>query len=81
MSKQRTEYRDHKTGRLIALVNEHVQGHHAGEIVYLPKEVGRVYVAEVVPTVIMRIRNNAEDCIAIHEIKVRADGLGVGIRQ
>lgn len=72
-SKQCTYYRDHITSKLIARVGEHVQGHHAGEIVYLPM-VGRVYVAEVCPVVIERLSNNFEDCIAVHDIKVRVDG-------
>lgn len=73
MSRQCTDYRNHITGSLIARVSEHVQGHHAGEIVYLPK-IGRVYIAEVCPVVIEREGNNFEKCIAIHEIKVRVDG-------
>ncbi len=69
-SKQRTEYRDDTTGELLALVHEHVQGHLAGELVYLPKR-GRSYVTAVEPAVIERILNNREDCVAIHMIKVR----------
>lgn len=70
MSKQRTEYRDFSTGALVALVHEHVQGHHVGESVYLPKR-GACRIHTIEPALIERIHNNAEDCIAIHTIKVR----------
>jgi len=71
MSKQRTEYRDDATDKLVALVREHVQGHHMGELVFLP-QCGRCYVTAVEPASIERINNNAEDCIAVHVIRVRA---------
>lgn len=70
MSKQRTEYRDDTTGQLIALVSEHVQGHRAGELVYLPKR-GRTYISTVEPPIVSRIGNDREDCMVVHVIKVR----------
>lgn len=68
MSKQRTEYHDYDTGKVYAVVHEHVR-HSVGEPVILKE--GLFHIHRLVVPIVERIDNNSEDCRVIHAVKVR----------